>query len=166
MKIILETERLIVRELGEEDAQAVLAFNGDPEVMRTTAEPTWTDLAQARLRLREYPDYREHGYGRWGLVLREEQRLVGFNGLKFLPELGETDLGYRLCRDTWGRGLATESSSAIVRYGFEVLGLPRILGLVLPHNHASRRVLEKVGMHRDGEIELDGLLADRWVIER
>lgn len=166
MKIILETERLIVRELHEDDAEAVLAFNGDPEVMRTTGEPLWIDLAEARRRLREYPDYREHGYGRFGLVLRAEQRLVGFNGLKFLPELGETDLGYRLCRDVWGRGLATESSLAIVRHGFEVIGLERIIGLVLPHNRASIRVLEKVGMHKEGEIELDGLLAERWVIER
>lgn len=166
MRVILETERLIVRELGEEDAEAVLAFNGDPEVMSTTAEPLWTDLAEARRRLRGYPDYREHGYGRWGLVLREEGRVIGFNGLKYLPELGETDLGYRLCRDAWGRGLATESSLAIVRYGFDVLGLERILGLVLPHNRGSIRVLEKVGMHRDGEIEFDGMRAERWVIER
>ncbi len=166
MTLILETERLIVRELREEDAEAMLAFNGDPEVMRLTGEPLWTDLEQARQRLRDYPDYARHGYGRWALVLREDGRVVGFNGLKFLPELGETDLGYRLCRDCWGRGLATESSLAIVRYGFEVLGLERIIGLVLPGNHASERVLEKVGMRRDGPIEFDGLHAQRWVIER
>lgn len=166
MKVILETKRMIVREFTEDDAEAVLAFNGDPEVMRTTAEPLWTGIEEARRRLREYPDYREHGYGRWALWLRDEARVVGFNGLKYLPELGETDLGYRLCRDQWGRGLATESSLAIVRHGFEVLGLERILGLVLPHNLASIHVLEKVGMRRDGSIDIDGVLAQRWVIER
>lgn len=166
MKTILETERLIVREMGETDAEAVLAFNGDPEVMRYTGEEPWTDLEETRRRLREYPDYRERGYGRWALVLRETGRVVGFNGLKFLPELGETDLGYRLVREQWGRGLATESSLAIVRHGFEALGLERIVGLVLPGNEGSIRVLEKVGMRRDGEVELDGLVAQRWVIER
>ena len=98
--------------------------------------------------------------------MRAEARLIGFNGLKFLPELGETDLGYRLRRDCWGRGFATESSLAIVRHGFEVLKLERILGLVLPGNHASIRVLEKVGMRRDGSVEIDDQLAQRWTIER
>jgi RimJ/RimL family protein N-acetyltransferase len=166
MNVILETERLIVRELVEDDAEAVLAFNGDPEVMRMTHEPLWTDLGETRRRLREYPDYRAHGYGRWGLWLKDEERIVGFNGLKYLPQLGETDLGYRLCRDCWGRGLATESSLAIVRHGFDVLGLQRILGLVLPTNLASIRVLLKVGMRRDGNVEIDGMHAQRWVIER
>lgn len=166
MRFILETERLIVRELDEDDAEAVLAFNGDPLVMRTTGEPLWSDLAETRRRLRDYPDYREHGHGRWGLVLRGEGRLIGFNGLKYLPELGEVDLGYRLRRDCWGRGFATESSLAIARFGFEVLGLERILGLVLPGNHASVRVLEKIGMRREGSVEYDGALAERWVLTK
>jgi len=163
---ILQTERLLVRELVESDAEAFHAFNSDPEVMRHTGEPLSRSVDEARQRLRAYPDYREHGYGRWGLERLADGRVVGFNGLKYLPELGETDLGYRLCRDVWGQGLATESSLAIVRHGFEVLGLERIIALVLEANVASIRVLEKVGMRRDGDVEIYGERAQRWVLER
>jgi RimJ/RimL family protein N-acetyltransferase len=91
---------------------------------------------------------------------------VGFNGLKYLEDLREVDLGYRFRVDYWGRGIATESSTAVLQYGFETLGLDRIIGLVLPANTGSIRVLEKVGMHLDGTIEYFGEKAQRWVLER
>jgi RimJ/RimL family protein N-acetyltransferase len=165
MQHVLRTDRLTLRELGEQDAVAFHALNSDPEVMRYTGEPLSNSVEEARRRLREYPDYRERGYGRWALVLTEEQRVIGFNGLKFLPELGETDIGFRLLPAYWGKGLATESSRAVIRFGFEVLGLARILGLVLPENARSIRVLEKIGMRRSGDVDYEGLRAQRWVIE-
>jgi ribosomal-protein-alanine N-acetyltransferase len=165
VKIILETDRLLIREFVEDDAEAFFAFNGDPVVMRYTGEPPSTSVDQVRQKIREYPDYRRHGYGRWAVVHKPDQQIVGFNGLKFLDDLQEVDLGYRFRADYWGRGIATESSEAILRFGFENLGLKRIIGLVLPDNTASIRVLEKVGMHRDGEVEFCGDQAQRWVVE-
>lgn len=78
---------------------------------------------------------------------------------------GVPDPGFRFRSDCWGQGYATESSRAIVRHGFEVLRLKRILGLVLPENGASIRVLEKVGMRYEGVDEFMGDHVQRWAIE-
>jgi RimJ/RimL family protein N-acetyltransferase len=164
-KFIVETERLLIREFVPDDAEAFYAFNSDPEVMRYTGEPASESIEQVRRSIRDYPDYRKHGFGRWAVVYKPDDRVVGFNGLKYLDELDEVDLGYRLRSDYWGRGLATESSRAIVRYGFETLGLQRIIGLVMPRNEASVRVLEKVGMRYDGVAQFCGEQVQRWVVE-
>jgi RimJ/RimL family protein N-acetyltransferase len=165
-KTILETERLLVREFVEDDAEAFYAFNSDPEVMRYTGEPLSTSVGAVRELIRTYPDYRAHGYGRWAVVYKPDDRVIGFNGLKYLDDLCETDLGYRLHTEYWGRGIATESSMAIVRYGFDVLELDRIIGLTLPENTASIRVLQKVGMRLEGTVRYCGDDAQKWVITR
>ncbi len=161
-----ETERLLHRAFTVADAEAFLALNGDPEVMRLTGEPPLRSLEEARAAILGYPDFDERGYGRWACVLKETGRIVGFCGLKYLSELDAVDLGYRFLPDHWGRGLATEAGRASLGFGFEVLGLDRIIALVLPENLASIRVLEKLGMRPEGEIRYDGLAALRYAIER
>lgn len=165
MKTIVETERLVLREAVEEDAEAFHAFNSDPRVMGPTGEPPWGSVTEARQRLREYPDYRKHGYGRWAVVYKPHRCVVGFCGLKYLDELDEVDLGYRLAFGYWGRGIATESSLAVLKHGFEVLGLQRIVGLVLPVNTASINVLRKVGMSRESTVTYCGDEAQLWSVD-
>lgn len=164
MKTILETDRLLIREFTQHDAEDFFAFNGDPEVMRFTGEAPTASVEQARRQILEYPDYRKYGYGRWAVVYKPDDRVVGFNGLKYLADLREVDLGYRLRLDYWGRGIATESSRAIVRHGFESLGLTRIIGLAMPENRASIHVLKKLGMRYEGTIDYCGARAERWVL--
>ena len=166
MKLIVETDRLLIREFVEQDAEEFYAFNSDPEVMRYTGEALSENVEQVRQMIRAYPDYRMHGFGRWAVVYKPDHRIVGFNGLKYLEELDEVDLGYRFRTDYWGRGIATESSRAIVRYGFERLGLEQIIGLVLPENLRSIRVLEKIGMRYDRVIEHVGENVQRWYVDR
>jgi ribosomal-protein-alanine N-acetyltransferase len=159
MKVILETERLLLREYVEEDAEAFFKLNSDPEVLRFVPDKALLNVEQARQLLIDHPiaDYRKHGFGRGALIIkstgesasaalrRDEQ--IGFAGLKYLEELGEVDVAYRLLPTHWGLGLATEVALASVRYGFTDLGLKRIIGLVMPENIASVRVLEKAGLH-------------------
>lgn len=161
-----ETARLRHRRLTADDAEAVFAFNGDPVVMALTAEPPWTSLAQTRERLAAYPDFERHGFGRWGCVHKADGRVIGFSGFKHLPELDEVDLGFRLLPAYWGRGLATESARACLRFGFETLGFDRVIALVLPQNGASRRVLEKIGMRDEGPVDLEDVRARRYAVER
>ena len=156
-----ETKRLALRALTVEDAPAFFALNSHPEVMRFTHEPQLKSLEEARDALARYPDFDTVGYGRWGCVLKEEQRVIGFCGLKYLDNLHAVDVGYRLLPEYWGRGLATEACLASVQFGFDVLKLDRIIGLVLAENAASVRVLEKVGMRLEGEISYDG----QWVLQ-
>lgn len=161
-----ETTRLLHRAFTVDDAAAFFALNGDPEVMRLTGEPLLASVEEARAAIAAYPDFETVGFGRWACVLRESGAVIGFCGLKLLPELDEVDVGYRFLPEYWGQGLATEACRASLAYGFDVLGLTRIIALVLPVNGASIRVLEKVGMRPEGTMEYDGQQALRYVLER
>lgn len=82
------------------------------------------------------------------LLLREERRLIGYCGFfrQVVDDVDEIEIGYRLHPDYWNRGLATEAARAVRDYAFEVLKLERVISLIHPENHASRRVTEKNGM--------------------
>jgi RimJ/RimL family protein N-acetyltransferase len=155
--MIAETPRLLLRQFVLEDAEAVYRIQSDPEVMADV------DAARAMLAERPLADYARYGFGRWACVLKETGEVIGGAGLKYLPELGEVDLGYRLRRDYWGQALATEAARACVEYGFGQLQLPRILGLVESHHVASVRVLEKTGFVFDREVEYRGEVVDQYV---
>lgn len=161
-----DTDRLQHRAFTVDDAEAFFSLNGNPEVMRFTGEPPMLSIDAAREAIVNYPDFDTVGFGRWACVLKATHTVIGFCGLKRLPDLDEVDLGYRLLPEYWGRGLATEASAACLEFGFSTLGLDRIIGLVLPENLASIRVLEKVGMRPDGEVRYSGLIARRYAISR
>jgi RimJ/RimL family protein N-acetyltransferase len=154
MKIILETERLLVREYVEEDAEAFFKLNSDPEVLRFVPDKALLNVEQARQILIDHPiaDYRKHGFGRGACVLKSTGEQIGFAGLKYLEEFGEVDVAYRFLPKYWGQGLATEAALASVRYGFADLDLKQIIGLVMPKNIASVRVLEKTGLRYVDEV--------------
>lgn len=158
-----ETERLAHRAFTGDDASEFFALNGDPIVMRLTGEGVLSSLDAARDAIASYPDFDEVGYGRWACVLKQTRTIIGFCGLKYLHEFDVTDVGYRFRPEFWGRGFATEACAASLEFGFGTLGLSEIVAFVLPENGASIRVLEKVGMHLDGEVMYDGLLALRFV---
>ncbi|QEF97401.1 anhydro-N-acetylmuramic acid kinase [Stieleria maiorica] len=160
------TARLSMRAMTVDDAESFLALNGNLQVMRYTHEPLTESLDQAKESLRCYPDFDDVGFGRWGCYLNETGQMIGFCGLKRLPELEEVDVGFRFLPEFWGRGLATEAARASVKFGFERIGLQRIIGLVLPDNHASIRVLEKSGLRFEDEFYEQGLRVLRYGIGR
>lgn len=157
-----ETKRLRHRAFVAGDAEAFYALNGDPEVMRLTGEALVPSLQAAAEAIANYPDFDEIGYGRWACVLKDTGRVIGFCGLKYLQDLGAVDVGYRFLPQYWGRGLATEACKASLEFGFHQLRLDQIIGLVIPQNFASIRVLEKAGMKSTGEFLYDGILARRY----
>ncbi len=147
-----------------DDAPAFFALNSHPDVMRLTGEPPLQSEDEARKAIADYPDFDKVGYGRWGCVLKETQSVIGFCGLKYLDDLKEVDIGYRFLPEYWGQGLATEACVATMAFGFDVLNLERIIGLVLPENTASIRVLQKLGMRHDSEFRYDGMIVHRYTI--
>ena len=154
----IETERLLLREFALGDASDVLAFASNPIVTRYTADSHLIkSIDDARRVIVDtwHADYRKHGYGRLAVVDKSTERVIGFCGLKYLDDLNEVDIGYRLLPEYWGRGLATESGLAVMSHGHEELGLQNIIGLVLPENLASHRVLEKLGFLKAEQIKLD-----------
>jgi ribosomal-protein-alanine N-acetyltransferase len=166
-KSILETERLLLREFDEGDVEPFYLMGSDPAVIRYTGDPgaglTSREHALEVMRSRPLADYRKYGYGRWACVLKASGAVIGFAGLKYLEELREVDIGYRLLPAYWGQGLATEAGRAVLDYGRACLGLKRIVGFVDPANVASVRVLEKLGMTADGEVALGGMQCIRYV---
>ena len=158
MEVILETDRLLLRQYVEEDAEAFFELNSDPKVLRFVPDKQLLNVEQARQILIDHPiaDYRKHGFGRGACILKSTGQQIGFAGLKYLEELDEVDVAYRLLPAFWGQGLATEAALASVRYGFSKLGLKRIIGLTMPENVASIRVLEKAGLHYTEEVSFWG----------
>jgi [ribosomal protein S5]-alanine N-acetyltransferase len=142
---LLETDRLILRELNQDDALEMFLLNQDAEVLKYTGDLPFQDVDEARKFLANYRDYSRNGMGRWGMLLRNTGELIGWCGLK-KHEDGRVDLGFRIMKNYWNRGFATEASLACLKYGFETLQLTCIIGRVLPDNKNSIRVLEKIGM--------------------
>ena len=168
MKVILETDRLLLREYVEDDAEAFFRLNSDPEVLRFVPDKWLLNVEQARQILVDHPiaDYRKYGFGRGACILKSTGEQIGFAGLKYLEEFGEVDVAFRLMRTHWGQGFATEAALASVRFGFADLGLKRIIGLVMPENIASVRVLEKTGLRYAETVTFWGSQFSKYVITR
>jgi RimJ/RimL family protein N-acetyltransferase len=151
----LETSRLVLR--GWEpatDGDAFGAMNADPCVMRFVGEGRPLDRAESdELLDRIAAHWREHGFGLWAVQATDGPgELLGFCGLavpSFLPAvLPAVEVGWRLRRDAWGRGYATEAARAAVLWGAAELGLEEVIAIVDPRNEASLRVAAKLGMTR------------------
>lgn len=152
MKIFAETERLILRELIPGDAPGIFALDSDAEVQRYVGNKPLTHIDQATAVIDFIrKQYEEHGIGRWAMIDKSTQEFLGWTGLKLIrTEINHHqhfyDMGYRLIRKHWGKGYATESALASVRYGFDVLQLSEIFAMADSGNLASQHVLEKAGM--------------------
>ncbi|MCB0703852.1 MAG: GNAT family N-acetyltransferase [Saprospiraceae bacterium] len=167
---IIETDRLILRQFIESDFEAVYEFGSNPEIQKYTGEAVLQSPDQAKELIRNVwlKDYRMYGYGRWATIVKSENKLIGFAGLKYLPELDETDIGYRFLPNFWGKGIATETSREIIKYGFEQLNLDRIIGIAMPENIASWKVMEKIGFsfYKVDEYDGDGGAYNWYKIEK
>lgn len=152
MKFLIETERLGLREFSPADAVHFYHLNADPEVIKYTGDPPFGSIGDARGFLEKYDAYEKAGYGRWAVILKDTEEFIGWCGLKYLPELDETDIGFRFFQKHWGKGYATEAAIACVDYGFKTLKLKRIVGRAMSANLASVRVLEKAGLKLAGEM--------------
>lgn len=145
--VILTTERLILRPFKLGDEEGVLRFSSDPEVQEFTGDIVRTTYEEVHKVITDVwlKDYATYGYGRFAVIDKTTNEIIGFNGIKFLPEIGQPDLGYRFLKEYWGKGIATESSRAILNYSFDNFDLPEILGFVMLGNPASSAVLKKLG---------------------
>lgn len=145
MKLVFETERLLLREFCLEDAQFFYDLNADEEVLKHTGDVAFSSVESARIFLEAYKEYEKNGFGRW-LVLKKENNLpIGWCGLKRNEE-GMIDLGFRFVREEWNKGYATEAARASLQYGFLDLRMNEIIGRTAIDNKGSIKVLEKIGM--------------------
>lgn len=157
---ILETPRLLLRRFAPGDLDELSAIYGDSEVRKY-----FPDGVLTREETREELEWFLDGHpedprlGLWATIDKASGRLIGRCGLLLWDIEGrrEVEIAYLLARPWWRQGLGAEAARALVRHGFESLGLPRLVALVEPRNRASMRTAEKAGLRFDKEIELDGL---------
>ena len=148
--VYLETERLVLRWFNPDDLDLVIELDSDAEVMRYINDGLPVDLAEVTENLEWWlTQYdRDGGYGFWAMIEKATGHFVGW--MHFRPGDGagplEPELGYRLRRDAWGLGYASEASRAQIDKGFTELGVERVYAETMAVNTGSRRVMEKAGL--------------------
>jgi ribosomal-protein-alanine N-acetyltransferase len=151
MKTSIETERLFFRELQPSDAEALFGLDSDPEVVRYVGVKPLTHIDETHRVIEMIrQQYLDFGIGRWAVILKGTNELIGWAGLKYIAELNRRkdnyDLGYRFLKKHWGKGYGTESAKAFIDFGFNDMKLERISAYVDVENAASVKVLEKCGL--------------------
>lgn len=147
MKTILETPRLVLREMSLDDLDFMASMLGHPEVMRFYPKCYPRDEAEAWIR-RQLDRYALHGHGGWLALDRATGEPRGQVGLvpQTIDGLLETEIGYLIHRPFWRQGLATEAAMACRDYAFNVLNQQRVISLIRPENVPSQGVARKVGL--------------------
>lgn len=162
---ILETERLILRELEQTDAAFILDLLNQPSFIKYIGDRQVRDLEQARdfLENRYRQSYRDHGFGLYAVELKTaeiqnpksktQNRVIGICGFVKRDSLPDADVGFAFLPQFEKKGYAYESASAVMKYGREVLGLKRVLAITTEDNESSGRLLGKLGFKLEGTIE-------------
>lgn len=164
-KMALETERLLLRPFVEDDWRAVHGYAADLEVCRympwgpSTEESTREFIKSAIANQDEKPRISFP----FAVILKPEQTLIGGSGIH-ISSRGDREgwIGYCINRRHWGQGYGTEAAEALVGFGFKQLDLHRIFATCDPENVASRRVLEKIGMTREGHLRQHKWQKGKW----
>jgi [ribosomal protein S5]-alanine N-acetyltransferase len=157
VRTVLETARLILREMEPEDAGFIGSLLADPDVMRFYPRRYVEEGADPWIK-RQVKRYETDGHGLWLLLARDGGAPVGQAGLVMQEVEGtrEAEIGYMVQRSSWGWGYATEAASAIRDHAVERLCLARLISLIHPENVASQRVAIKLGMNRERRTLLHG----------
>jgi [ribosomal protein S5]-alanine N-acetyltransferase len=172
MRIFVESKRFILREILPEDADGLFELDSDPEVHRYLGNKPVTSKEQVEDTIRYIrQQYQENGIGRWAIIEKSSQHFVGWTGLKLVRErinhhINYYDLGYRLLRKYWGKGIATETALASLHYGFDTLQLPEIYAIADQENAGSNHVLAKAGLKLIETFDLGGTLHNWYKIDQ
>ena len=148
----LETDRLLLRELTYDDAEALFACFSSAEVMRFYGSEPMHSLMQAENLIELFSKrYEEKTAIRWGIERKGKSGIIGTIGFNsWNPKNKRAEIGYELHPDHWRRGYVSEALAAVLFYGFEALDLNRVGAVVFPENEASNRLLQKAGFEREG----------------
>jgi [ribosomal protein S5]-alanine N-acetyltransferase len=172
MKIFAETDRLILRELLPTDEDSMFELDSNPEVHKYLGNQPVKSIDEIRMTIQSVrQQYIDHGIGRWAVVEKSSGEFVGWSGLKLIKELTNNhinfyDVGYRLIPKFWGKGYATESARASLKYAFEEMYLNEVFGIANIANIKSRKALEKSGLKFIEIFDRNGIQCDWFKITR
>lgn len=167
MHTTFETARLVLRPLTPDDIEFMVEMWMDPGVHRFIGGPKTPE--ETRLKIRDAMEHQQrHGFARWAVTLKLNDELIGLCGpmMKLIGGVNEVELGYAFPRNYWGAGYATEAARSAVEHCLHRLGHRRVVAIIRPENHASIRVIAKIGMHLDRSVEWDDGPVNLYVIER
>ncbi len=160
----IETERTILRRLTVDDAEEIYALNLDHDVLKYTGDQPFCNIPASKDFLTKYDQYEKYGVGRLAVIEKATSKFIGWCGLKYNPDKDEYDIGFRFFRDYWDKGFATETAKRCLDFGFNELGIARIVGRAMKENNASIKVLEKIEMTFKETFDFDG--HDGMIYER
>ncbi|MCO0600744.1 GNAT family N-acetyltransferase [Peribacillus butanolivorans] len=152
---ILETERLILREITKEDAEGIFACFSNENVTRYYGQETLESIEEAE----KFVDFFSNNYNekrgiRWGIEKKETKGIIGTIGFNaWLPKHKRAEIGYEIHPEQWGKGYASEAVSRVLTYGFNVMNLTRIGAVVFLNNEASNKLLTNIGFQKEGVLK-------------
>ncbi|WP_020390076.1 GNAT family N-acetyltransferase [Kribbella catacumbae] len=154
----LATDRLLLRQWKDSDYEPFAAMNADPAVMEHFPALTTRADSDALIE-RSKARFAERGFGLWAVEVRETGQFIGFTGLSvpsfeahFMPAV---EIGWRLAKDAWGNGYASEAARASLAYAFGPAGLEELVSFTTTTNKPSQRVMERIGMTHDQAGDFD-----------
>jgi len=153
----IPTERLLLRRWRPSDLEPLAALNADPEVMTYLGGPQSREQSQAFLERIE-AHWEAHGWGLWAVEARDVAPCIGYVGLwpaAYALGWDAVEVGWRLAREHWGHGYATEAARRAVAFGFDDLALDEIVSFTVPANRRSRAVMERIGLAWDPADDFD-----------
>ncbi|MDP1604566.1 MAG: GNAT family N-acetyltransferase [Legionella sp.] len=159
----IETERIILRPFTMNDVDEFAVICADPEVMQFIGTGAPLDKETVQQQMQSWIAlYEKQGFGLLALVWKENNRLLGFCGLMQQEVDGQThiELGYRLEKAFWGKGIATEAALAMRDYALMELSIPELVSIIQLDNIASKNVAKKVGMTHWKRTLFNGVLLD------
>jgi RimJ/RimL family protein N-acetyltransferase len=172
MKVLAETERLIIREILPTDVNEMFELHSDPEVHKFLGNKTVTSKEQIvniiNFVRQQYIDY---GVGRLAIISKKTNEFMGWTGLEFVTNETNNhknyyDLGYRLIKRFWGRGIATESAFASLDYAFDKLNTNEVYAIADCENTGSNKILSKVGLKFVETFDLEGIKHNWYKVDR
>ena len=165
--MFLETQRLTIKPSTLEDLDDLYAIQSDPDVMQYIGQGVRTRSEVSEWLAKAIAHHQKHGFSFCSVFEKESKQLIGQAGLQYLSydeQQPDIEIGYRLKKQSWGKGYATELTKALIDWGFSNLPIDKLVAVINPANEKSRKVLEKAGMICVGEIEYFNHLVPKFEI--
>ena len=159
---VLETERLILRQVSTDDTKFIIELLNEPSFIQHIGDKGVRTVEDAQKYILSGPvsSYEQYGFGLYIVELKGTTTPIGMCGLIKREGLDDVDIGYAFLPRFWSKGFAFESAAAVMKYGREVLGLKRIIAITSLDNESSIKVLEKIGLRFEKIIRLPGYNED------